>query len=1564
MSAELWALGNSLGVVFAMLIFGDSCLEGTSVGSLFTGVLFPPVVGGNDGWRWKLLSGQHVRTEIEIVIGDAASCTIYSWKVTGLDSEGVFTLSPESEGKMFVNKGSTSADSSSAMQVISLCAGMGGCIEGSKAAGFKTMAACDKSDLATTFLRRNYNIEVIGGDFSDEEIVKGLHHAKTDGLPWLEAGFPCQPYSRLGDQKAWQDDRARTFEHVLRVGWLLQVRGLILECVVAAGQCVELRKLLQDFADVMGLKVIDGPLTLDRFWPSRRTRWWALLVPCSWECGSLRDMPKSQSKNSVASLITWWPAWPLEEERQLAWAEHEQHALKDPRYGPINRRLDMSQPAPTALHSLGNHFSKCPCGCRAGPFKEARLLSGGIHCTEIISQWEGNVSRYFHPQELGVLMGFLASYDYGDDMRAALCLLGQVAAPMQACWAFAQLGQLIAKNLADSPFSLLPDEELSVILLMHSEAIRSSMIAYWPRLDTLQASRPCLIHFADSTTLSLTLGASASCLDFLQAQSKLDKEEFEFQLMDGSDLLQPHANLDSTHYGCNKRPRRDAPKPHSDAVEVTFCLDESRIVVPGKSGDFLFQFLQHQNLSHGSICHVGDTKILDLDLPIWESCTLVVKSLVHGGGCKTQATLNDMMKDFNMRTWLEARRAQADSIVADKGVDDVTITYAARFLCRRAALSDLLVIEPMEVLQWLEMEEEAVLDSVRNALKDFDGTRIVVLLGSDDHWALLDYAISSDGGEATYIDGLDARLQKEAWQIGLWIHQTFGNGPFNFVAASAFWQQGGSACGAIMLLHLGWRLNLWSEFSKHDVAAWYSVLVWGVIRPCFFGGGGPAGSTEDPLRQWLREFLIGKGVEEEAVDGRIEKALKTFSRSKIEQALKQKNPWQALKALGSSQPKPFIWLSYNELQSQIQQRGESKWGADLDVQKRSKRKPKASQSPIDQIIDPGQLVIPKGHFLDGDAPLPQLGHADLRSGARGVVILKFGDAMPFLKDGKSISTECLMMLILGKHDLNLICGLSFRFITLPVHYASTGEPVLVPCTAVQIGDGMITEAQQGECPEVDTLPTAVVRFHVYRDEWPDQWAALASKPLKSLIDRTPLLQLCRMTTCKQDCGRTHLAVEEQGAESVVLDVWGWKWSTAEGKKVRPAEAALLQAYMRCPESVEGPLQGQSGYYGAYFEPRQNDGPGPSQEFAVVWVPGADLQQVLHLAKTHDAVRGVARINQRYGVKVREKDHEEVHLELCPNRPFMRGHLTAVYRIEPLPVGTHRQAISDLLSKWSWEAKPLQAARSSRGQAWEIGATSPPPTDFFQHSDGYVTATLVKDLEHKPQPNTFVVPAKTRSAIHQEAKHEPKTEVQKADPWLQAGDPWADFYARKNKSTGPMIHGAAIPLPPTSAPTASKLEEVENKITNGVQKSVQSELGALESKLAAAHNQRFQKIETDLIELQQQGRRFEDWFAKEGLATEQQAAQLQSLEKQVTQQAATTQQLVASFEDCTTQIQTNQQALLRVAGEVHSVKGAVEQSMERYFAQQTQQIQSMLQNRAETPIETESKRAKCHPSPRD
>jgi hypothetical protein len=88
--------------------------------------------------------------------------------------------------------------------VIELCSGFGGMAQGISACGFHSVVAVDFNEKMCQLYERQSDIPTIAGDVNDlETVCKVWHVAKGAGT--IAAGFACQPFSRLGDQKGGLD---------------------------------------------------------------------------------------------------------------------------------------------------------------------------------------------------------------------------------------------------------------------------------------------------------------------------------------------------------------------------------------------------------------------------------------------------------------------------------------------------------------------------------------------------------------------------------------------------------------------------------------------------------------------------------------------------------------------------------------------------------------------------------------------------------------------------------------------------------------------------------------------------------------------------------------------------------------------------------------------------------------------------------------------------------------------------------------------------------------------------------------------------------------------------------------------------------------------------------------------------------------------------------------------------------------------------------------------------------------------------------------------------------------
>ena len=415
--------------------------------------------------------------------------------------------------------------------------------------------------------------------------------------------------------------------------------------------------------------------------------------------------------------------------------------------------------------------------------------------------------------------------------------------------------------------------------------------------------------------------------------------------------------------------------PHSAFIEVSIHHEDQCHASIGHPGDFLFQFLPPD---HGIVisewsCFDARGRPCRWDEALYQNQTFRLERVFRGRGGKTDQVLQHVLRDGHLQLCLEQKQAVGSAPSLDEGLDDVTIYNVMRILFEQAKDQNIFWISPRTAAHWIDCPAQQAVTEIASALADFDGDRVVLLLGTDGHWAVLDYQMFDCGAEITYVDGIEDRLLSQVEQIGTLIHLGFGFGPFGVTQASCYCQAGGAQCGAVALLHLGWRLGLWSSFSASDVMTWYGALRWGPTTPSIVG----TGPLNAPAQKALHDLLVQKGASTDQVDERIAAALKTFGKEKIEHALKQRNSWQALKSLGSSRPKPFMWISSNELQAHIENQGRSKWGADVDIKKTNRAGKGGTPQGCEQLIDPTKLKLPPGHWVFGDDVLPQVEFSSL-----------------------------------------------------------------------------------------------------------------------------------------------------------------------------------------------------------------------------------------------------------------------------------------------------------------------------------------------------------------------------------------------------------------------------------------------------------------------------------------------------------------------------------------------------------------------------------------------------------
>ena len=365
----------------------------------------------------------------------------------------------EDAGGLYLKSAPTTAilgrnviDTCKLTQFIETCSGIGCLGMGLRQAGFDILLKNDVNQKILNLAKRIDNTPLLQGDVGSSKTVVDVCRICPDPIN-LAAGVSCQPHSKLGDRQGGNDPRSETLPASLRLGFYLRSPVIILECVEEIKSSSWAQSILTKFREQTGYRLSQDILRLQDVWPSRRTRWWAILSHPALGTIPFAMLPKVEPMPMVLHLINEFKEWPADETKQLVLDPYELNAFHH--QGISNNIVPRNGQAPTCLHSCGNQMMACPCGCRPTQFSLQRIDRGGLH--GMLVQQRGTTKTYMgdlqnmrhvHPSELAILNGLSPSLEWGADLRLALCAIGQLASPIQAAW----IGAHVMKHLNDRGF--------------------------------------------------------------------------------------------------------------------------------------------------------------------------------------------------------------------------------------------------------------------------------------------------------------------------------------------------------------------------------------------------------------------------------------------------------------------------------------------------------------------------------------------------------------------------------------------------------------------------------------------------------------------------------------------------------------------------------------------------------------------------------------------------------------------------------------------------------------------------------------------------------------------------------------------------------------------------------------------------------------------------------------------------------------------------------------------------------------------------------------------------------
>ena len=618
--------------------------------------------------------------------------------------------------------------------ILELAAGFGGMGIGVAFLGGQPTVSIDITELSVAHLKANQHGQAYKIDLHSPTAARDIHQRCPPVAHTACLGFPCQPYSSQGMELHTADTRAQTLSAGLHTIWHLQCQSAILECVCAAGKHQSVLTAIQSLADAMDWDFTQVTLDLQDQWPSRRKRWWALLLPRQWNAHGLHPWPKDPTFSTVGHILPSWGIWDETSEQQLQLTCSELTAYHDPRHGSDKRVLEQQDVCPTILHSYANALGPCPCSCRDRAFSNYSLTTKGLRGFTVPSQVHGN-PRFLHHREAAALLGVPESVTYTHDSRANLSLLGLIASPIQAVWIYGTL----AHNFATATHQNPPVHPIEAVQAYKQEICRQLDKTFpfsnaQPRYITLTNAEGTPLHIISpmSNTIGHLLHAERINLSWGSGIKLRDQH--------GRD---PHTRLD-LRWGPYSIDKYDKHHPKEAPHGVLLIQIEHKGATCfhcADPGQFIFEVLQTLDIQHIQFLSDDTGRVYGADFRLWRSITL--HTLSKG--------ILGIPRGFTEH--IHARGHGSDS---HEGLSEHTIQQVTWQLLHHSTgpkQSVARMLTPREAHKLIIHDDKADLE---------DGGRFVCIFPHEGHWALLTGTRQITHIHWTYWDGLPYHAQEAA----------------------------------------------------------------------------------------------------------------------------------------------------------------------------------------------------------------------------------------------------------------------------------------------------------------------------------------------------------------------------------------------------------------------------------------------------------------------------------------------------------------------------------------------------------------------------------------------------------------------------------------------------------------------------------------------------------------------------------------------------------------------------------------------------------------------------------
>ena len=1220
------------------------------------------------------------------------------------------------------------------------CSGIGALGMGAVTAGLRVVALNELQPVTCRLLRQITEVPVVEGDIGDQAVLLQMWQVEAQPCV-LSAGVSCQPYSRLGDKRGGRDPRAMSLPRVLQAGLLLQSSAIVIECVPQASKDAFVRTCLEEFCVATGYHCAELQLELADVWAARRARWWCVLSPPLLGPCRLQPWPSQVTYATVGDVLHHTlPMHASLSTLELTPYEVRQFSTRHPMSSYL---LQTNAPMSTSLHSAACQVYPCPCGCRSLPFTEERLDQNLI-ATVVVCHGAGfeagDKYRHLAPAEIAFLNGLTPLGPWGAHPRLAVCLIGQLASPLQSAWVFSHLCLLAHDKWPSEAAPPRPQQTLDDARL---RLLQEGVVAGLRTPAVGAADAPSLtaeeVTPESHSVQTLSVPAADHPLPTQPSQDLPDFPEAHAAGAQHEEKAPDAVQDDATRAGHWTRASHAASLVtyRAEPYQVTQGGTRMREIVAEESTT-AWQLAHSASASNffpwqmrtRADCYVSPHKIVQpgevlrfSHVDSAEGITLPLAFMMP-----PPAEVSELLRP----SVSSLTRARLLHLQKDRLADD-QMDYALREAARLASCP-VVSVEAALLLASMQHQSHAFLEDRLREVRLLSEFGVIGAIPVAGHWIAFAWMVTGDTVAAWNSfapRSADACIGVTNCVLGRAMHRNLAQ--FRFLDGPVR-PLNGPHCGRFAIADLRSLLTSTPFQQQAAILAEFRALPAGLL-PASQNGLVPLptciASGQELIEVGLAATLKDRGVPESQVKARAAAAIQALGLAKVQQAMQSRSPWKELKAIANQAVPAFQFV----LPSELELATKAKAGDGRPVQSKRKQKQSpayavhSSRKQHSMLPALDQLSIPVGVFTSAVGDLEHLPPDCIGPHAKGVILLSHEDALPYTQVAKPVSSSALGLLVPGQVAVDgaHLPGTHLRF---TARLVSSEKPILLSAYLYQLGAIEAQKFLPQQTSLVDVTPSVVVKVCLFRDEISADWAEVVRSPVRALLEAMPQLKTCKNEGCQ--CLQWH-GCTGPGEPQAILEVWGRAFLRAGAKPEVPHAAVLFTAFLRLPAGLLRNALLASGAAGVYVEPRDCAQRTTSPEYKVIWLLRASLAEARLIKQTNVAVLGLARVGDRFGLRCAAEDEEELHGAVRPDVPFLPQGAKHVYHSGPWPPGTQKTAITKLLSSLQWRARPVQPlpGGDSTGTWWLLHAATPPTQTVIHTQAGELL--LVEQKLKAPLP---------------------------------------------------------------------------------------------------------------------------------------------------------------------------------------------------------------------------------------